>query len=90
MLERINRTRSPEDAIIHIDRKRPHDRIGSDEPALKRKTDPGEGFQSIRTAKATLKGVEAVRTIKRGHVQNSPDGVTGELLFRMNFFGLAA
>ena len=62
----------PGDAIVHLDRKWRNNRIESDHAALKRITDPGRGFQSLRTAKATLKGIKAIRMIKPGHVYDPP------------------
>jgi len=44
----------------------------------------------LRTAKATLKGIEAVRMIKRGHVYDPPDGVTAEIRLLNEMFGLTA
>ena len=52
----------------HIDVKGCNNRIESDHAAVKRIINPGKGFQSLRTAKATLSAVEAFRTIKRGDV----------------------
>ena len=43
-----------------------------------------------RNAKATLKGVETIRTIKRGHVHGRSDGIAGEISFVNGLFGLAA
>jgi len=57
---------------------------------LKRLTDPGKGFQSLRTAKATLKGIEAIRTIKRGQINGLPTGVSGEISFLNGLFAAAA
>ncbi|WP_366523337.1 DDE-type integrase/transposase/recombinase [uncultured Roseobacter sp.] len=62
----------PGEEIIHVDRKWRNNRIESDHAALKRITDPGRGFQSLRTDKATLKGIDAVGMIKRGHVCDPP------------------
>lgn len=54
--------------IAHISDKGSNNRIDSDHTSLKRITDPGKGFQSRRTAKATLKAIEAFRSIKHRHL----------------------
>jgi len=41
-------------------------------------------------AKATLSGIEAIRTIKHGHVHGKEPGVKGEIRFVESLFGLAA
>lgn len=48
------------------------------------------GFQTLRTANATLKRIEAIRMIKRGHVNERQDGVTGKVSFVNGLFRLAA
>lgn len=90
VIHEINQRRSPDDAILHIDKKWKNNRIESDHATLKRIIDPGKGFQSLRTAKATLQCVEAMRTIKRGHVHGKAPGVPGEVSFVNGLFGLAA
>ena len=79
----------PGDEIVHIDRKWQNNRIESDHAALKRITDPGRGFQSLRTAKATLKGIAAIGMIKRGHVCDPPTTVMGEVRLLARLFDLA-
>ena len=86
----VNDRISPEHAILHVNRKWRNNIIESDHAALKRLTDPGKGFQSLRTAKATLKGFEAIRTIKRGHVFGRADGILGEASFVNGLFAIAA
>ncbi len=90
ILAEMNEFGFPGEEIIHVDKKCQNNRIESDHAALKRLTDPGKGFQSLRTAKATLKGIEAVRMIKRGHVYDPPNGVLGEVRLLNEMFGLAA
>ena len=86
----INRRLGTDDAIVHIDRKWMNNRIESDHASLKRIIDPGKGFQTLRSAKATLQGVEAMRTIKRGHVHGKPAGIPGEVSFVHGLFGIPA
>ena len=90
IIREINSNCSPQDAILHIDRKWKNNRIESDHASLKRIISPGKGFYSMRTAKATLKGIEAIRMIKRGHVHGKPDGITGEISFVAALFQTAA
>lgn len=79
-----------DDPILHVDRKWRNNIIESDHASLKRLTIHGKGFQSLRTAKATLKGIEAIRTTRRGHVHGRSDGIAGEVSFVNELFGLAA
>jgi len=54
--------------IKHIDHNGSSNRIESDRASLNRSTDPGTGFQTLHTAKATIKAAEAFRPIKRHHL----------------------
>lgn len=63
--------------------------VESDYASLKRQTEPGKEVQSLRTAKATLSDIEAIRTIKRCHVYGRQNGITGEVSFVNKLFGLA-
>lgn len=78
------------DKFKHIDRNGRNNRIESDHVSLKRIIDPGRGFQSLRTAKATLKGVEVHRMIKRGHPHGSREGVTVEIDITDSLFNIAS
>jgi IS6 family transposase len=49
-----------------------------------------QSFRSLRTAKATLSGIETSRTIKRGHIQKKQPGLQGEIAFIDGLFGPAA
>lgn len=48
------------------------------------------GFKSLSSAKATLHGIEAVRTIKRGRVNAKQSGVSGEIRFVKELSDIAA
>lgn len=74
---------------IDVDRKWRNNIIESGHASLQRLTDPGKGVQSHRTAKAILKSVEAIPTIKKGHVYGSQNGIMGEMSFVKGLFGLA-
>lgn len=49
-----------------------------------------QSFRSIRSAKATLSGIETIRTIKRGHVHHRQPGVLGEIAIIDGIFDGAA
>lgn len=78
------------DSITHIDRKWRNNRIESDHAALKRLLGYRQSFRSLRTAKATLQSIEAVRTIKNNHIPGIAPGVQGEIAFVHQLFGLDA
>ena len=90
VVAQLNAYSLPAEELVHIDRKWRNNRIESDHAALKRLTNPGKGFQSLRTAKATLKAIEAIRMIKRGHVYNPTNDVRGEVRFVEGLFPEAA
>jgi len=48
-----------------------------------------QSFWSLQSAKATLSGLETIKTIKRGHIQSKNPGVRGESQFISHFFELA-
>ena len=75
------------DYVTHIDRKYRNNRIESDHAALKRLLDYRQSFRSLRCAKATLQGMETIRTIKNGHILNRQPGVRGEVAFVSQLFG---
>ena len=85
-----NKRNPLDDPILNFDRKWRSNIIESDHASLKRLTVPGKGFQSLRTAKATPKDIEAIRKIKRGYVHGRSDGIAGEMSFVNELFGLAA
>tara|TARA_R110002049_G_scaffold199948_2_gene370445 strand:+ start:14359 stop:15072 length:714 start_codon:yes stop_codon:yes gene_type:complete len=69
------------DSIRHIDKKWRNNLIESDHAAMKRTLGYRQSFRSLRSAKATLSGLETIRTIKRGHIHHKQPGVTGEIAF---------
>ncbi len=76
--------------VTHINQKWQNNRIESDHAALKRIVNPGKDFQSLRTAKPTLLGIEAFRTIKRGDLFEPPENARAELRLLNQMFRLAA
>jgi len=64
--------------------------IEADHGALKRVIRPARGFQSMKTARATIKGFEVMRMIRRGHCLLQRLGAAGEVRLVNQLFGLAA
>jgi IS6 family transposase len=78
------------DYVTHVDRKYLNNRVESDHAALKRLVGYRQSFRSLSCAKATLRGMETVRTIKNGHIQTRQPRVRGEISFVHALFDLAA
>ena len=51
---------------------------------------PTRGFQTMKTAAATLMGFETMRMIRRGHCIQRKRQATGEVRLINQLFGLAA
>ncbi len=64
--------------------------IEADHGALKRVIRPTRGFQTMRTATATIKGFEIMRMIRRGHCLTCKPGVRNEIRFVNQLFQVAA
>jgi IS6 family transposase len=64
--------------------------LEADHGALKRVIRPTRGFQSMKTAAATLTGFEIMRMIRRGHCIQRECRATGEIRLVNQLFGLAA
>ncbi len=90
VIREMNRGCDPADQIRHVDRKHLNNRIESDHAALKRLLGRSQSFRSLRSAKATLAGVETLRTIKKGQFENCEPGVHNEIAFIRNLFADAA
>jgi len=86
----MNQFELPGEGILHVNRKWENSRIESDHAALKKRITSMRGFKSLSSAKAKLRGIQAIRTIKHGHVHGKEAGVTGEIRFVNDLFGLAA
>lgn len=76
----------PADHIRRIDRKHLNNRIESDHAALKRLPGRNQSFRSLRSARATLQGIETIRTIKKGQFGDCEPGVHSEIAFIRNLF----
>nr|WP_251363864.1 transposase [Epibacterium ulvae] len=86
----INRYDPHFDYITHIDKKYRNNRVKSNHDAVKILLGYRQSFRTLRSAKATLQGMETIRTTKSGHIQNRQHGVRGEVAFASQLFGLAA
>ncbi len=90
VIAEMNRWTMPGDAILNVDRKWQNNRIESDHAALKKLIIQMRGFKSLSSAKDSLRGIEALRMIKKGHVVNKAPGVIGEIRFVNTLFSEAA
>ena len=91
VIREINHRYDPHfDSIRHIDQKWRNNRIESDHAAMKRLLGYRQSFRSLQTAKATLSGLETIRTIKRGHIHDKQPGVLGEIAFIDGLFSATA
>jgi transposase-like protein len=79
----------PNDMVHHTSRYL-NNILEADHGALKRVIRPTRGFQSMKTAAATLKGFEIMRMIRRGHCMLRHAGMIGEVRLVNQLFGLAA
>jgi transposase, IS6 family len=64
--------------------------VEADHGVLKQLIRPTRGFQTMKTAYATIKGFEIMRMIRRGHCLLRDAGVAGEVSFVNKLFGLPA
>ena len=67
-----------------------NNRLEGDHGKLKRLIQPTLGFQSMKTAYATIKGFEVMRMIRKRQCILLEPGVTGEVRFVNKLFDLAA
>tara|TARA_R110002094_G_scaffold173267_1_gene154617 strand:+ start:394 stop:666 length:273 start_codon:yes stop_codon:yes gene_type:complete len=86
----MNRFEPPGEGILHINRKWESNRIENDHAALKKFITPMRGFKWLSSATVTVRGIEAIHTIKHGHVYGRDPSVIGEIRFVESLFGLAA
>ena len=91
IIREINHRYDPHfDSIRHIDKKWRNNLTESDHAAMKRLLGYRQSFQSLRSVKANLSGIETIRTIKRGHIHHKKPGVKGEIEFIRGLFENAA
>ena len=76
--------------VMHQTSKYLNNIIEADHGALKQVIRPARGFQTMRTAYASIKGFEIMRMIRRGHCILREPGAAGEVRFVNKLFGLPA
>ncbi len=65
--------------------------VEQDHRRIKRRTRPMLGFESFRTARRTLAGVEALAMLAKGQVRAAPaDDISAQRIFVHQVFGLVA
>ena len=90
-IQDINHRYDPHfDYITHIDEKYRNNRVESDHAALKRLLGYRQSFRSLRSAKATLQGMESIRTIKNDHIQMRQPRIRGEVAFISPIFSFGS
>jgi IS6 family transposase len=67
-----------------------NNRLEADHGGLKRLIKPTRGFQSTRTAYATIKGFEVMRMLRKRQCILLEPGIAGEVHFVNKLFGLLA
>ena len=68
-----------------------NNRVEPDHRRIKRRTGPMLGFESFRTARRTLAGVEAMAMLSKGQVRAVPaNDISAQRAFVHQIFGLAA
>jgi len=81
VIERLKRDGQLSEDTRHWTSKYLNNIIEPDHGALKRVIKPSRGFQTMRTATATIKGFEIMRMIRRGHCLTCKPGVRNEISF---------
>ena len=76
--------------VVHRTSKYLNNILEADHGALKRVIRPTRGFQTMKTAAATLTGFEIMRMIRRGHYNKRGCRATSEIRLVNQLFGLAA
>ena len=84
-----NEGRLPKE-VVHRTSKHLNYTIEADHGALKCVIQPTRGFQGMQMACATIKGLDVMRMIRRGHCALTQPGATGEIRLINKLFGLAA
>ena len=87
VVNEMSRIELPGEGILHINRKRENNRIESDHAALKKLITLMRHYNSPLLAK-TLRGIEAIRAIKQGHIHGKGRGVRGGIRFVECWIGL--
>ena len=64
--------------------------VEQDHRFIKKMIKPGLGFKSFKTARRTLKGIEAFHMIKKGQIENLNRDALSEIVFIYGLFDIAA
>ena len=89
-IERLKREGKLSTTVKHRKSKYLNNIIEADHGALKQVIRPTRGFQTMKTATATIKGFEIMRMIRRGHCLTCKRGANNEARFVNSLFGVAA
>ena len=74
--------------VCHLQIKYRNNRLEADHGKLKRLINPARGFQSMKTAYATIKGFEIMRMFKKGQFNRWMYGTRTEVSFINEQFGI--
>jgi len=89
-IRRLQRDGRLSEEIMHRTSKYLNNIIEADHGALKQLIRPARGFQTMKTAYATIKGFEIMHMIRRGHCILREPGAAGKVRFVNKLFGLAS
>src|SRR5215207_10039503 len=89
-IQRLQREGHLRHEVEHRTSKYLNNVIEADHGALKRVIRPTRGFQTMKTAAATLTGFEIMRMIRRGHCIGQERRATGEIRLVNQLLGLVA
>jgi transposase, IS6 family len=89
-ISRLQREGKLSPATIHRTSKYLNNIIEADHGGIKRVIRPTRGFQTMRTAYATIKGFEVMRMIRRRHCVLCKPKIAGEIQFINKLFDIAA
>jgi len=90
VIRRLQREGRLSEDMMHRTPKYLNNIIEADHGALKQVIRPARGFQTMKTAHATIRGFEIMRMIRRGHCICREPGTAGEVRFVNKLFGLPA
>lgn len=89
-IARLKREKRLREETRHRTTKHLNNHIEADHGALKQRIKPTGSFKTMSTARATLKGFEVMRMIRRGDCSVAEPGIRGEVRFINTLFDLAA
>jgi len=89
-IRRLKREGKLADAVRHRTSKDRNNVIAADHGALKPMIRRVRGFKTMRTASATINGLEIMRMIRRGHCMLKEPGAKGEVRFVNNLLSIVA